>query len=142
LRQICCFHRRSYRSCLPRIDGRGVGSRSLYRKTRNNLWFALVRELKIFFLQIRDHFAVAVAHDDAHKDYVDAHLKRRGRIVGHDLVIGSFCLRLWGVLESGRLWVLGNLRSCGLRFGAGNRQTDGGENAANQSEPDGSRETA
>jgi len=41
---------------------------SLHGKARNDLWFALVHELKILFFQIRDDFAVIVADDDANED--------------------------------------------------------------------------
>jgi hypothetical protein len=110
-----------------------VGSRSLYGKTRNDLWFAVVRELKVFFFQIRDHFAVGVADHDAHEDQVDTHLESRWRIVRNDFVVGG--LRAWfvGVLGCVRRWGLSSLRSCGRSLGASGWQSDEKKNATEKS---------
>ncbi len=45
---------------------------------------AIVEELKIFLLEIRDDFAKLVAHDDVDQHFVYAHLKCRRCVVRRD----------------------------------------------------------
>src|SRR5208282_3406961 len=99
-------------------------------------------ELKIFLFQIGNDLAIVVAHDDAHEDQVNAHLKRRRRIVGNDFVVGCLRIRLGSVLGCVSRWGLSSLRSCGRSLSAGNGQASAQKNATEKSEPESSWEIA